>query len=239
MPSIANTSRQSVIEVTDHLSRVRERIAAATEAAGRPANSVGLLAVSKGQPVEKLIAANAAGILAFGENYLAEALEKKGRFDEVGVAWYFIGRVQSNKTRAIAEHFDWVLSVDSLRVAQRLSAQRPPTAGRLNVCLQVKTRTDDAKGGVALKDAIALADTVATLPGVQLRGIMVMPPAASPEPVIRECFDAGRRLFVEMGKRYSHVDTLSMGMSADLEEAVAAGSTLVRIGTDIFGQRKK
>lgn len=239
MPSIANTSRQSVIEVTDHLSRVRGRIAAAARQSQRSPQSIRLLPVSKGQPTEKLVAARAAGVRAFGENYVAEAVAKQDEMASAGIDWYFIGRIQSNKTRPIAERFDWVLSVDSERVARRLAAQRPEEEPALNVCLQVKTRADDAKAGVALADAGQLAATVASLPRLVLRGIMVIPPAESSREIVCECFDSGRQLFVELCEAYPEVDTLSMGMSGDLEDAIAAGSTLVRIGTDIFGKRKK
>lgn len=239
MPSIANTSRQSVIEVTDHLSRVRRRIAAAARQAGRPPESVHLLAVSKGQPTDKLMAAAAAGVRAFGENYVTEALRKQDEISATGLSWYFIGRIQSNKTRLIAERFDWALSIDSERVARRLATQRPRGLGALNVCLQVKTRPDDAKAGVAYADAKQLAETVSRLPHLAFRGIMVIPPANSTREIIRECFESGRRLFADLGTVYPDIDTLSMGMSADLEDAVAAGSTLVRIGTDIFGERTK
>ena len=221
------------------LQQVRERIALACAAAQRPVQSVTLLAVSKTFGVEAVREAWAAGQRGFGENYVQEALAKVAALAPLrpAIEWHLIGPLQSNKTREVAAAFDWVHSVDRLKVAERLSAQRPAELAPLQVCLQVNIGGEASKSGVAPAALPALAHAVAALPRLRLRGLMSIPePAAdvaaqrAPHRVLRELFDALRREGLAL-------DTLSMGMSADLEAAIAEGSTMVRVGTAIFGAR--
>jgi PLP dependent protein len=217
---------------------VRERIAQATRAAGRAPESVRLLAVSKTFPAEAVRAVYAAGQREFGENYVQEAAAKRDSLGDLGDAqWHLIGPLQSNKTATAAERFDWVESVDRLKIAQRLSAQRPAGLPPLSVCVQVNVSGEASKSGVAPDGVLALARDVAALPRLRLRGIMGIPEPTDDEDVaraqfrvLRECRDACVAHGIPM-------DTLSMGMSADLELAIAEGSTQVRVGTAIFGSR--
>lgn len=222
--------------IAERLARVHARIRAAAEAAGREAADIRLLAVSKTRPVADVEAALAAGQRAFGESYVQDALPKIAALG-ARAEWHFIGPVQSNKTRAIAEHFDWVQSVDRLKIARRLSEQRPPGRPPLQICLQVNVSRDPAKAGVDPDQAGELARAVADLPNLRLRGLMTIP-ARSEDPVRqREPFRRLRELYEALQKQGMALDTLSMGMSADLEAAIAEGATLVRIGTAIFGPR--
>jgi pyridoxal phosphate enzyme (YggS family) len=198
---------------------------------------VAILAVSKRQPPERIAAALAAGVRDLGENYLNEALQKMPAFGKEPV-WHFIGRVQSNKSRGVAENFSWVHTVDSARLAARLSRQRPANAEPLQLLIQLAPRGDGRRGGVAPAEALDLATQIAGLPRVQLRGLMVMPLPGRSESELREEFAAGRSLLESLQAKGFALDTLSMGMSADLEAAVMEGSTLVRIGTDLFGPRE-
>ena len=217
---------------------VLQRVAAATRAAGRPAGSVRVLAVAKTFPAEAVRAVYALGQRAFGENYVQEGAAKRETLRDLGDAqWHLIGPLQSNKTAEAAAAFDWVESVDRLKVAQRLSAQRPARRAPLAVCVQVNVSGEATKSGVAPSEALALAQAVAALPNLQLRGVMGIPaPTADPAQqraqfrALRACFDAIRAAGFD-------VDTLSMGMSADLESAIAEGSTQVRVGSAIFGAR--
>ena len=219
---------------------VSERITQAALQAGRPTLSVKLLAVSKTFPADQVAAVAALGQRDFGENYVQEGVDKIVALKSVaGLVWHCIGPLQSNKTRLVAEHFDWVHSVDRLKIAQRLSEQRPAHLPPLQVCLQVNIDGGPTKAGVAPVDALALAQAVAALPRLVLRGVMTIPDAV-------EGFDAqlavhtqAKRLFDELQTALGlpHFDTLSMGMSADLEAAVQAGSTMVRVGTAVFGAR--
>ena len=220
--------------------RVHDRIGAASQASGRSPGSVQLLAVSKTFPADAVAAVAALGQRDFGENYVQEGVDKIVALKSVaGLVWHCIGPLQSNKTRLVAEHFDWVHSVDRLKIAQRLSEQRPAHLPPLQVCLQVNTDGGPTKAGVAPADALALAQAVAALPRLALRGLMTIP-----DPV--DGFDAqlalhtqAKRLFdaLQTALGLPHFDTLSMGMSADLEAAVQAGSTMVRVGTAVFGAR--
>jgi pyridoxal phosphate enzyme (YggS family) len=229
--------------IADHLQTVRQRIASACVASGRDPSSVGLLAVSKAQDAAALAQAFAAGQCHFGENYVAEALVKietlADRRSEL--VWHFIGPLQANKTRAVAEHFDWVHSVDRLRVAQRLSEQRPDHLPPLQICLQVNISAEDSKSGVAPADTLALARAVSALPRLRLRGLMAIPAPAEGEAAQRRPLASLRALRDDLqdqlGAEGLALDTLSMGMSADLEAAVAEGATWLRIGTAIFGSR--
>jgi len=219
---------------------VCERITQAALQAGRKASSVQLLVVSKTFYAEQVAAVAALGQRDFGENYVQEGVDKIAALQAVaGLVWHCIGPMQSNKTRLVAEHFDWVHSVDRLKIAQRLSEQRPAHLPPLQVCLQVNIDGGPTKAGVAAADALALAQAVAALPRLQLRGLMTIP-----DPV--EGFDAqvavhaqAKHLFDELQTALAlpQFDTLSMGMSADLEAAVQAGSTMVRVGTAVFGSR--
>lgn len=218
------------------LEEVRDRIRRAEMAAGRPAGSVHLLAVSKTRPLADLEAALAAGQRAFGESYLQEALS---RIEAIGnrAIWHFIGPLQANKTRAIAGHFDWVHSVDRLKIARRLSEQRPPELPPLNLCLQVNISGEASKAGCLPEALPELAAGVVRLPGLRLRGLMTIPAREADPDRQRVPFRELRCLFEDLNATGLALDTLSMGMSGDLEAAVAEGATLVRIGTAIFGPR--
>jgi len=222
-----------------NLLEVNGRIARACEMAGRPVSSVTLLAVSKTQPPQAVRDAVAAGQSRFGENYVQEALDKMAALVELRprLEWHLIGPLQANKTRAVAEQFDWVHSVDRLRIAERLSAQRPAGEPPLQVCLQVNISGEDSKSGLAPADVPALARAVAALPRLRLRGLMAIPEPASDVEAQRRPHRALRELLQALRRDGLELDTLSMGMTADLEAAVAEGATLVRIGTALFGAR--
>jgi PLP dependent protein len=223
--------------LAERVRTVRERVARAAAAAGRNAQSVTLLAVGKAQPVELLAAAADCGLTDFGESYLQEALEKVAALQERSLTWHFLGRVQANKTRLIAEHFDWVHAVDRLKVAERLSAQRPPQALPLNLCLQVNVAGELSKGGVAAAELRALAAAVARLPRLTLRGLMCIPPEESEPARQRAWFAQLRALRDDLNASGGRLDTLSMGMSGDFEAAILEGATIVRLGTALFGPR--
>ncbi|MBB5416216.1 pyridoxal phosphate enzyme (YggS family) [Paraburkholderia atlantica] len=222
-----------------NLADVHERIASAAQAAGRDAQSVTLLAVSKTFPADAVRAAHAAGQRAFGENYVQEALDKIQTLADLraSLEWHFIGPLQSNKTRPVAEHFDWVHSIDRLKIAQRLSEQRPDNLPPLNVCLQVNVSGEASKSGVAPDDAAAIAHQIAALPKLKLRGLMSIPEPAGDLDAQRAPHRQLRELFERLRNDGLALDTLSMGMSADLEAAVLEGATIVRVGTAIFGAR--
>ena len=222
--------------IAERLTQVRLRIAQAAMAAGRDPASIRLLAVSKTRPVTDLEAALAAGQTTFGESYLQDALPKIAAIGE-RAEWHFIGPIQSNKTRQIAGHFAWVHSVDRLKIAQRLSEQRPPELAPLNVCLQVNTSGENTKGGVSPEETATLAAAVAALPHLRLRGLMTIPAHTQDVRQQRQPFALLRRLQEQLNANGFELDTLSMGMSNDLEAAIAEGATLVRIGTAIFGPR--
>jgi pyridoxal phosphate enzyme (YggS family) len=226
-------------DLAHNLETVRQRIAQAERTAGRPPGSVTLLAVSKTFPCDAIRVAHAAGQCAFGENYVQEALGKVAELADLraSLEWHFIGPLQSNKTKLVAAQFDWVHCVDRLKIAQRLSEQRPEHLPPLNLCIQVNISGEASKNGVAPADALALARQVAALPRVRLRGLMAIPePAAElaqqrlPHRRLRELAEALRAAGVAL-------DTLSIGMSADLEAAILEGASMVRVGTAIFGAR--
>ena len=223
--------------IASNLQAVRERIATACTSAGRSVEDVTLLAVSKTFGPGAVREAHAAGQLAFGENYVQEALEKMADLADLPLQWHCIGPLQSNKTRPVAEHFDWVHTVDRLKIAERLAAQRPPERPPLNVCIQVNVDGGPTKAGVAPAEALALARAVAALPGLRLRGIMTIPEPAADFMAARALHAGARAVFDQLNAAGLALDTLSMGMSADLEAAVAAGSTMVRVGAAIFGAR--
>lgn len=221
------------------LQQVRSRIASACERAHRPVQSVTLLVVTKTFGPQRVRDAYLAGQRAFGENYVQEALEKfESLFDiRAHLEWHLIGPLQSNKTRVVAASFDWVHSIDRLKVAERLSAQRPPGLAPLNVCLQVNISGEASKFGVAPSAALPLARAVAVLPGIRLRGLMAIPEPALDVQAQRIPHRALAVLLQELNRSGLALDTLSMGMSADLEAAIAEGATIVRVGTAVFGAR--
>src|SRR5580658_2116330 len=216
---------------------VRDRVARAALSAGRSAQSVTLLAVGKAQPLELVAAAAGCGVTDFGENYLSEALERIAALQNPALTWHFIGRIQSNKTRPIAEHFAWVHALDRLSVAERLSAQRPFHAPPLNVCLQVNLAGELSKGGVAPQELPALAAAVAALPRLKLRGLMCLPPPEQERARQRYWFAQLRMQLEQLNGAGAALDTLSMGMSDDFEAAILEGATIVRLGTVLFGPR--
>ncbi|MDH2917274.1 MAG: YggS family pyridoxal phosphate-dependent enzyme [Gallionella sp.] len=224
--------------ILSNLQATREAIAKASIDAHRPATEVHLLAVSKTFPAEAVREAYQCGQVAFGENYLQEALDKMERLSDLPLEWHFIGPIQSNKTRPIAEHFAWVHGVDRLKVAQRLSEQRPSRLPPLNICLQVNVSGEESKSGVAIEDAVQLARQISQLPHLKLRGLMSIPAPASGETEQRVPFAKMRALLDELNERGLSLDTLSMGMSHDFPAAIKEGATIVRIGTAIFGIRK-
>jgi pyridoxal phosphate enzyme (YggS family) len=220
--------------IADNISQVMARIQAGAQAAQRPADSIGLLAVSKTKPAAAVREAYAAGIRDFGENYLQEALAKQQELADLPLCWHFIGPIQSNKTRAIAENFAWVHSVDRLKIAQRLSEQRPAGLPPLNICIQVNISGEASKSGCEPADLQALATAIAALPNLRLRGLMAIPEPLEDRAAQDAAFASVRTLQEHL---QLPLDTLSMGMSHDLEAAIAQGATWVRIGTALFGAR--
>ena len=223
--------------IHDRLQQVLRTIGAAETRYGRTPGSAQLLAVSKTQPATALRAAATSGQRRFGENYLQEALAKIEALADLALEWHFIGPIQSNKTRPIAEHFDWVHSVDRLKIAERLSAQRPPALPPLNICLQVNVSGEASKSGCSLEELPALATAVAQLPHLRLRGLMAIPAPADDFDQQRIPLRELRLALEQLNARGLALDTLSMGMSDDLEAAIAEGATLVRVGSAIFGAR--
>lgn len=229
------------MSITSNLREVWHAVKAATEQAGRDPSSVSILAVSKTFGPEAVIEAAGGGQVAFGENYLQEALDKQQAIQtlrpDLALEWHFIGPIQSNKTRPIAEHFAWAHAVDREKIARRLSEQRPPDLPPLNICLQVNVSGEASKSGVSPEDLPALAKVVATLPNLRLRGLMAIPEPAEDFESQRKPFELMRSLQRQLAATGIITDTLSMGMSADMEAAIAEGATIVRIGTAIFGKR--
>lgn len=223
--------------IGDRLAAVQARIGLACEFAGRHPDDVRLLAISKGHDAAMIRGAAAAGQRAFGENYLVEAEAKMEALGDLELEWHFTGPVQSNKTRGIAERFAWVHSVDRVKIAERLSAQRSHHGPALNVCVQVNISGEASKAGVAPAQAAELCRAVDALPRLKLRGLMVIPAPTDDKSAQREPYAATRALFRQLQDAGLALDTLSMGMSGDLEAAIAEGATLVRIGTDLFGPR--
>ncbi len=223
--------------VSANLAQVRKRIELAVLAAGRPADAVSLLAVSKTMPAQAVRDAFAAGQLAFGENYIQEGVDKIASLADLPLVWHCIGPIQSNKTKLVAENFAWVHSIDRLKIAERLSAQRPANLPALQICLQVNVDGGSNKSGVTPTDLLALAQAVAQLPNLQLRGIMTIPEPAENEAAARSVHRQAKALFDSLNVAGLKLDTLSMGMTGDLEAAIAEGSTCVRVGTAIFGHR--
>jgi len=225
--------------IAENIAKLADRIRIAAEKYGRDPTSITLLAVSKTRPAAAIRAAASAGIANIGENYLQEALDKQLELGDLKLCWHFIGPIQSNKTRAIAEKFDWIHSVDRLKIARRLSEQRPATLPPLQVCLQVNISGETSKSGVLPAELELLAAQVAQLPGLVLRGLMAIPAPSTDGSSARAPFMQLRQCLESLQSEHAQLDTLSMGMSADLEAAIAEGATIVRVGTDIFGARKK
>ena len=224
-------------DITEHLSAVRERVRVAAERAGRNADEITIVAVSKQQPADAVQAAYRAGLRHFGESYVQEALPKMDALRSLDAVWHFIGRIQANKTRPIAERFQWVHTLDRERIARRLSEQRPFHAPPLNVLIQVNLG-DPRKAGVASDEAAGLAAAIVRLPKLELRGLMTIPPAGLDERATTTCFERLAKLRDGLEDAGFSMRDLSMGMSGDFEAAIAAGATLVRIGTSIFGERQ-
>jgi pyridoxal phosphate enzyme (YggS family) len=222
--------------IAESIDKVRERIATAAKLVGRHPETVMLLAVSKTKPAAAVREAYSCGQRDFGENYLQEALDKQAQLADLALVWHFIGPIQSNKTRAIAEHFTWVHSVDRLKIAQRLSEQRPADLPPLQICLQVNISNEASKAGCSTAELADLIDAVIQLPHLQLRGLMAIPDHSS-ETQLTEAFAAMQTLLKAAQAKHPQLDTLSMGMSADLDLAITSGATIVRIGSDIFGAR--
>jgi len=235
MPLAAPTDSDSA---TNRLAQIQQRIEAAARACGRDPTTITLLAVSKRHPVTAIRACAAAGQRAFGESYLQEALAKQQQLADLPLQWHFIGPLQSNKSAAIAAHFDWVHSVDRLKIAQRLNDQRPAHRPALNICLQINISGEASKSGVAPDAALPLARQLQQLPHLRLRGLMAIPAPATDLLQQRRPLEQLQQLQQQLQQEGLPLDTLSMGMSADLEAAVAAGSTLLRIGSALFGDRQ-
>lgn len=228
--------------LSKQLTAVLSQIEQAANAAKRDKHEVKLLAVSKTKPVAQIKAAYAAGQRLFGENYVQEGIEKiqvlRQDADIVApIEWHFIGPLQSNKTKPVAEHFDWVQSIDRYKIAQRLNDQRPNSLAPLNICLQVNISGEASKSGTTLSQVIELASQVSELPHLKLRGIMAIPEATDDENILNNSFQQLHRLYLQLQQTYPDIDTLSMGMSGDMIPAIANGSSMVRVGTAIFGAR--
>ena len=224
-------------EPIERLKSVRQRIEKACIAAGRQADEVSLLAVSKRHPADKIFVFNKLGLCSFGENQLQEALDKQQELSSLDLQWHFIGTIQSNKTRSIAENFQWVQSVDRQKILERLSTQRPDYLPPINVCLQVNIDREPQKADASPEDILNLAYLTEDLGNVSLRGLMAIPRMTADLSEQRESFRNVKALFEKLKKAGHEVDTLSMGMSCDLEAAISEGSTMVRIGTDLLGPR--
>ncbi len=226
-----------MIGVTENLALIKDLLASSALEAGREPDDVTLLAVSKKQSISKVLAAAAAGQRDFGENFVQEGLEKIARTRDQGLVWHFIGHLQTNKTRLVAENFDWVHTIDKLKTARRLSDQRPEALGPLNICLQVNVDDEDSKSGLAPETLTDLAAAVTELPMLTLRGLMCLPAARVDFEAQREPFARLRKMAESLsGLGYGN-DTLSMGMSGDYRAAIFEGATMVRIGTALFGPR--
>jgi PLP dependent protein len=221
----------------DNIAKLLQRVRLSAQKSQRPESDILLLAVSKTRPADDIRRAYACGLDQFGESYLQEALEKIENLADLPLTWHFIGPIQANKTRPIAEHFQWVHSIDRLKIARRLSEQRPAALPPLQVCIQVNISAEGSKSGIPVEQAHPLASAITAMPGLQLRGLMAIPAKTGDERSQQQAFAQLRQLFEELRQDFPDMDTLSMGMSGDLEAAIAQGSTLIRVGTAIFGTR--
>ena len=226
-----------MIDIKKRLQSLHNTINQAEIQAQRPQNSVQLLAVSKTWPAELLRQAAAAGQICFGENYLQEALIKINALADLDLQWHFIGPIQSNKTKDIAQHFNWVQSVDRIKIAQRLNKQRPDALPALNVCVQVNIDAEKTKSGTSAAELNLLVQKINQLDRLVLRGLMVIPTKTDDLEQQHSAFQRAHQLFTDLQDQYATVDTLSMGMTADMNPAIAQGSTMIRVGTGVFGQR--
>ena len=227
-----------MIRVTENFRKIQDLLAKAAVDAGRSGEEIRLLAVSKKKPAEAVLEAYAAGQRDFGENFVQEGLEKIAQVDRDDVSWHFIGHLQSNKTKAVAQHFQWVHTIDRLKVARRLSAQRPHHAADLNVCIEVNIDAEDNKSGASIAEVPDLATAIAELPRLRLRGLMCLPAVREDFAGQREPFARLRVLLESLNDAGMQLDTLSMGMTADYAAAIQEGATIVRIGTALFGARE-
>lgn len=223
--------------IAENLKKVRSEIACSASINGRNTTDITLLAVSKTRPADDIRIAANEGQVHFGENYLQESIEKINELKELQLIWHFIGPLQSNKTRAVAENFDWLHTLDRLKIAKRLSEQRPTELEPLNVCIQVNISNEESKSG-CLPDALTtLVDEISKLPNICIRGLMAIPKATQDQKEQQAAFAKMKALQLELQAKHPQLDTLSMGMSGDMDAAIAEGSTIVRIGTAIFGPR--
>ncbi len=222
--------------VASRVTATQQRLAEAARSAGREPSSILLLAISKTQPADVIQAAYDAGLRAFGENYLQEAVDKQPQLP-ADIEWHCTGPVQSNKSKLVAEHFDWCHTVDSVKLAERLNNQRPVALPPLNVCIQLHIGGEESKSGIAADDAPSVAAAIAKMPHLRLRGVMTIPPASEDPAEQRRWFAEAREVFERLKAAHPSVDTLSMGMSGDMEAAIAEGSTMIRIGSALFGPR--
>ncbi|HBO38225.1 MAG TPA: YggS family pyridoxal phosphate-dependent enzyme [Pasteurellaceae bacterium] len=229
------------MSITQNLTQIRCRIEQACRQVHRDPNAVSLLAVSKTKPVDAILAAYQGGQTAFGENYVQEGVEKVQYFEQqnISLEWHFIGPLQSNKTRVVAEHFDWVQTLDRIKIADRLNDQRPPHKAPLNVLIQINISAENSKSGIQPQDMPALARYITNLPHLRLRGLMAIPAATENTALQEHTFNMMNELFRKLKAEFpvEQIDTLSIGMSDDMMSAVKCGSTMVRIGTAIFGKR--
>ena len=226
-----------MIQITDQLAQARQRASQALHKAGRPPDDLMIVAVSKQQSSDAIRAARAAGLTHFGESYAQEAIIKQDSLDRSDITWHFIGKIQSNKTRVVAERFDWVHSLDRLRIAERLNDQRPDRHDPLNVLIQVNVANEPQKSGLPIDEVGEFARLVAKLPRLSLRGLMTVPPFHGSDSQRRHHYTAVRDLDIQLLESGLRLDTLSMGMSQDFEIAIACGSNCIRIGTALFGPR--
>ena len=229
-------------DIALNLQQIRSQIDLACQQTNRDSTHVQLLAVSKTKPVESILAAYLAGQRQFGESYVQDAIPKIEQISKNqqinDIEWHFIGPLQSNKTRPVAEHFSWVHSIDRLKIAQRLNEQRPDDQPKLNICIQVNISGETTKSGIEPNQVLELAESLQTLPMIQLRGLMCIAENTEDLSVVKTNFQSMLQLFNELKTRYPSVDTLSMGMTDDMKVAIECGSTMVRIGTAIFGSRE-
>ena len=224
--------------IADKIRLVRQRIENARKKAGRSHQTITLLAISKTKPADAIRQARQAGLRHFGENYVQEACKKMAELEDLDLCWHFTGPIQTNKTKLIAENFSWVHTIDRLKVARRLAAQRPAEQTPLNVCIQLNINREMGKAGINVNELPALANGINDLPQLSLRGLMCIPDPKQSSQELRRTFAGMRGLLDQYSSQFPTMDTLSMGMSRDLESAIAEGSTMVRVGTDIFGARE-
>jgi PLP dependent protein len=227
------------LSLSDNIAKLLGRVSRSAQKSQYGNSDILVVAVSKTRPAQDVRAAHACGLTNFGESYLQEALQKISELQDLPLVWHFIGPIQSNKTAAIAAHFDWVHSIDRAKIASRLSDQRPADLPPLQVCLQVNISGEESKSGVALQELPQLASTVLELPRLKLRGLMAIPAASADAEQQQEAFSRMRTALTELEPLAPDLDTLSMGMSDDMEAAIEAGATIVRVGTGIFGPRNR